>query len=149
MKTSFSNILKNVMGRIGIIAAVGCFTIGSVIGIFFTIFAYKEGYHIWGASNIDFDITSQFGTFVGGVVGTFFTLAGAILIYLTFREQIKQSRKNHFEAKFYEMIRIHRENTREIKVNDYEGRAAVEELLKIYELWFAKNKGNIKRYKAG
>jgi hypothetical protein len=61
------------------------------------------------------------GDFLGGTVGTLFSLAGFILIYLSFKsqQQALKSQKEDFEnekieSRFFELIRLHRENVGEL-----------------------------------
>ena len=61
-----------------------------------------EGYEKWG-------------TFVGGVIGTIFSLAGVVLLFLTLKEQRDAFRKERFETRLFEMIKIYRENVAEIE----------------------------------
>jgi hypothetical protein len=62
-------------------------SLGIIITIYFIVSAAIDGYCIWGKN--DYEVTGQFGDFIGGVVGTLFSLAGTLLIYLTFKEQLK------------------------------------------------------------
>lgn len=62
----------------------------------------------------DFELSSRFGDFVAGTVGTLFTFAGTLFIFLTFREQQKENDRKQFEEIYYEMIRVHRENVAQL-----------------------------------
>ena len=70
-------------------------------------------------NNTDYTTTGQFGDFVGGVIGTFFALAGTLLIYLSFSAQTKENKRNAFESSFFEMMRIYRENINELRYRKY------------------------------
>jgi hypothetical protein len=111
-----------------------------VVGIL--VFAYLiyvsklGGYHIANSSDsllkpvnsTDFAVTGQVGDFIGGVVGTLFTLSGTLLIFLSFQEQLNQSKeqanqnreqanqnkREAFEASFFEMLGLHRDNVSEL-----------------------------------
>jgi len=79
--------------------------IGIVIIIGTLIIFHNAGYSIFGnKNNFDLTATGQFGTFIGGVVGIIFALAGTVLIYMTFRNQFKfnksQSKFNKSQSKF-------------------------------------------------
>lgn len=102
--------------------------IGLLISIYFIISSGIDGYWIWGKEKINFSTTGQFGDFFGGVVGTFFALTGTLLIILTFRIQSKQYERDAFESKFYEMLKLHSENVKEIQVANKKGREAIEYL---------------------
>ncbi|MBH8556944.1 putative phage abortive infection protein [Hymenobacter negativus] len=124
-----------------------------VIGVLvfaYLIYASKlGGYHIANSSDsllkpvnaTDFAVTGQFGDFIGGVVGTLFTLSGTLLIFLSFQEQVKQNeeqaqqnreqseqnkqqaiqnRRQIFESSFFEMLRLHRDNVGELSYTYYE-----------------------------
>lgn len=110
---------------------------GLVISVYFIISTGIDGYFIWGKEKINFTITGQFGDFFGGVIGTFFALTGTLFIILTFRLQSKQYEREAFESKFYEMLRLHSDNVKEIKVQDKQGREAVEFLVEQLDLYFA------------
>lgn len=64
----------------------------------------------------------QLGDFVGGYVGTFFARASVVLITHTFRNQLKTTQLLNFEAKYFELIRLHRENVKELKLKSVVGR---------------------------
>jgi len=92
--------------------------LGGIISIYFVFSSYFNGLRIWGY-DIDYEITGQFGDFIGGVVGTFFALSGTLLIYLTFKEQQNENRRISFESSFFEMIKLYRENVSELKYRKY------------------------------
>ncbi len=93
--------------------------IGAIISIYFCIKTKMDGFCIWGGT-IDFTTTGQFGDFMGGVVGTVFALAGTILIFLSFNEQTKQNKREAFEATFFEMINLQRENVNQMNYTKFE-----------------------------
>ncbi len=70
------------------------------------------GYTFW-SPNIEFDKTGQIGDFIGGVVGTVISAAGFYFLYLTFNEQRKSFEKERLENKFFDLIKLHRENVNE------------------------------------
>jgi hypothetical protein len=82
----------------------------------------------------------QFGDFIGGVIGTIFSAIGFVLLYLTLTEQRKSLieqrnslneqrkaieeqkkafTKERFESKFFELIKLHRDNVSELKYIKY------------------------------
>src|ERR1700752_4634078 len=95
-------------------AARGLLLIGVIILVYFFISTYIDGFWIWSKNRIDFPTTGEFGDFIGGVVGTIFALAGTLLIYLSFKEQTKQNKREAFESAFFEMVHLHRENVSEM-----------------------------------
>ena len=58
----------------------------------------------WCPTWIDLEKANQFGGFIGGLIGIFFSGAGAILIFATFQEQKKLAEKQQFENMFFQMI---------------------------------------------
>jgi hypothetical protein len=60
-------------------------------------------------------LASQFGNFIGGLVGPMFYLAGFFLLYETIIAQSKSFEKQQFETKFFELIRFHRQNVSEME----------------------------------
>ncbi len=74
--------------------AWGFLLVGIVISIYFTISSFCDGFRIYGKADIDFATTGQFGDFMGGVVGTIFTLVGNVLLFYTLRLQRESIRFN-------------------------------------------------------
>jgi hypothetical protein len=73
-----------------------------------------DGYTFW-SSNIEFDETGQIGDFIGGVVGTIISAAGFYFLYLTFNEQRISFERERLESKFFDLIKLHRDNVSELK----------------------------------
>ncbi|WP_040282718.1 putative phage abortive infection protein [Psychroserpens damuponensis] len=88
--------------------------LGCIILIVFLNKASIDGYTISNGVPTNYETTGQFGDFIGGVVGTFFALVGTLLIFLTFKEQAKNNKRNAFESSFFEMIRLYRANVNDI-----------------------------------
>lgn len=85
----------------------------------------------------DMPLTGNIGDFVGGTIGTIFTLASALLVIVTLREQEKQNTRDRFAQSFYEMLHLHRENVSELSLAKSDGvtlngRLVFEELIKEY-----------------
>ena len=62
-------------------------------------------------------------TVIGGVLGTSLSFFGSILVYKALRSQIKANRIisdqfkiQQFESKYYEMLRLHKENVNNLKI---------------------------------
>lgn len=62
------------------------------------------------------------GDFVGGYIGTLFSLLGILLLYATLKNQRQSSEQQNFELKYFELIRMHRENVGEISIGQSAGR---------------------------
>ncbi|MDD5183817.1 MAG: putative phage abortive infection protein [Paludibacter sp.] len=73
-------------------------------------------YTVNGNSELLLDKTGQVGDFIGGVVGTIFSLAGFAILIITLSAQTQVSYTEQFENKFFELIRLHRENLNEISI---------------------------------
>ena len=54
----------------------------------------------------DMPLTGNIGDFVGGTIGTIFSLAGALLVIVTLREQEVQNTRDRFAQSFYEMLHL-------------------------------------------
>lgn len=66
---------------------------------------------------------SNVGSYIGGVVGSLFTLSGFFLLYLTLQKQKEAFLKERFENKFFELLKLHRENVNEFEIrNGVKGR---------------------------
>lgn len=71
------------------------------------------------------DSTANWGTFgdyIGGIVGSVFSLISVVLLYYTFHDQIKNSQRQRFENKYYELIKLHRANVDELVLADEKGK---------------------------
>jgi len=64
----------------------------------------------------------QLGDFVGGYVGTFLALASVVLLSATLRSQRKSAQVLNFEGKYFELLRLHRDNVAELEVQGVTGR---------------------------
>jgi hypothetical protein len=127
----------NLFSRKSLISLIIAMSIlGIIVSACFIFRTYQDGYRFYGEKSIDFDVTGQFGAFFGGVVGTLFALVGTLLIALTFMEQSKQNKREAFESKFYEMLRLHRQNVEEIQVGEKKGREASEILIERLKVFY-------------
>ncbi|MEZ5016631.1 MAG: putative phage abortive infection protein [Flavipsychrobacter sp.] len=85
-----------------------------------------NGYHIPRESEIpDLEKTGQFGDFVGGVIGTFFSLAGVFLLYLTLNKQTASFSRERFENNFFELLKLHRDNVAEMSYTKHNSQSGV------------------------
>ena len=62
--------------------------------------------------------TGAVGDFVGGFIGTIFSLAGFIVVYLTFIDQKKTGEKDKIENRFFTLLQIHVNNANSINYNN-------------------------------
>ncbi|MXO06821.1 putative phage abortive infection protein [Flavobacterium sp. HBTb2-11-1] len=90
----------------------------AVIFGYFLIITIANGYWIWG-ENLDFTATGQFGDFIGGFLGTVINAAAFYFLYLTLNEQRKSGQQQSFETKIYDIIRLHRENVKELEYTKF------------------------------
>lgn len=64
----------------------------------------------------------QLGDFVGGYIGTFFALVSVVLLFSTLKNQRRASQQNNFETKYFELIKMHRDNVAELGLQNTSGR---------------------------
>lgn len=93
--------------------------LSTLVLLIFLIKIALNGFWIWGGE-LAFAETGQFGDFIGGVIGTIFSGAGFYFLYVTLVEQRKAGEsqkdafeKERFEAKFYDLIKLYRDNVTE------------------------------------
>ena len=65
---------------------------------------------------IDLGTAGPMGDFIGGYFGTVLGLVSVLLIYSAFKDQRLSSTTEKFQNKYFELIKIHRENVAEIKI---------------------------------
>lgn len=63
---------------------------------------------------LDMEVTGQIGDFISGVLGTITSVGAFLFLYYTFYDQKKEFRKDRFENKYFELLKIHRENVNEL-----------------------------------
>lgn len=74
----------------------------------------------WG---IDQDKASDLGTFVGGYIGTFLLLFSVVLLLISLSVQRQAIQIQQFEAKFLDMLKLHRDNVSEMTLANKTQRA--------------------------
>jgi hypothetical protein len=95
--------------------------IGIVFTIFFSIqFIFNSNQLNLGP--IDTSIWGQYGDIIGGFVGTIVALVGVLLLFETLREQRHTYIKQQVETRFFELLKLHRDNVAEMKSKGKEGR---------------------------
>ncbi|MBK8880031.1 MAG: putative phage abortive infection protein [Haliscomenobacter sp.] len=108
-----------------------CLMIAGLITILIVsyIFLFKVS-NINADNPADTNLFDHFGSFVGGTVGILFSLASMMLLIYTIHEQDLDAQRQKIESRFFELVKIHRENCSEIKAQDKEGREVFKWLLK-------------------
>lgn len=100
--------------------AISLILLGSIVFIIF-LFKSDNTHHIAVQGEApNFPDSGQFGDFIGGVVGTIFSLAGVILLIWTLREQRENFHRERLESNFFELIKFHRENVNELSYSYFE-----------------------------
>lgn len=94
---------------------------GGIITIYFLVWLKLDGWQFWDA-DVDAQTSGQVGDYIGGFVGTLFSLAGFIFLYLTLKEQREAFKKERFENHFFELIKLYRENVTELNYTKHDGK---------------------------
>lgn len=95
--------------------------LGMIVTIWLMVQLKSEGWRFWNINSINLEKSGQFGDYVGGFVGTLFSLSGFIFLYLTLREQRSAFKKERFENHFFELIKLHKENINELSCTRFNG----------------------------
>jgi len=98
------------------------FILGGLIATAYFLWQLSFDYKIPNEGSVLLDKTGQVGDFIGGVIGTIFTLAGFLVLVLTLLEQTSFASKERFESKFFELLKLHRENVKELEADNLSGR---------------------------
>lgn len=111
--------------------AITSLIIGIIVLLFF-ISKVSDSYSIPKAGEtLNFTHWGAFGDFIAGVVGTFFSLAGFFLLYLTLKDQRENFHKERLESNFFELIKFHRENVSELSYSHNEELAEKRKVFKV------------------
>ena len=95
--------------------------IGTCFTAFFGLeFIFNSGGLTCGP--IDAAIWGQYGDVVGGFVGTIVALVGVLLLFETLKEQRRTYTKQQVETRFFELLKLHRDNVTEMHSKGNEGR---------------------------
>lgn len=107
------------------------------------VFLISNAFH---GNEINSSNASEFGDFIGGYLGTLFALISVIFLYTTLRDQRRTSEIEKFETRFFELIRLHRDNVLEITLKNQSGKKVFvlfireyREIMKIVEEIFDKS----------
>jgi hypothetical protein len=74
------------------------------------------------STTVDPEAAGQLGAFVGGFVGAIFALIGVVLLFATLRRQQRAFALQSFENKYFELIKMHRDNVAELSLPGATGR---------------------------
>lgn len=86
-------------------------TIGILVAVTLpSLFLFNDAFK---GSSIDANNASQFGSFVGGYIGCILSFISITFLLITLREQKLANYYQSFENKFFEMIKLHRDNLKE------------------------------------
>jgi hypothetical protein len=69
----------------------------------FCFLFFSKSYFKFGES-FNLEIANQFGGFIAGVAGIFFTGTGTFLVFLTFEQQREQFKLSQFESSFFNLL---------------------------------------------
>lgn len=111
---------------------------GVLVLVFFVVFITSRSIGLTPRGLIpDMGLTGGIGDFIGGVVGTLFSLAATILVVTTLLEQGYQNKRNVFVQSYYEMLRVHTNNVEQMSLafkngGQNKGRAVFSQLVKNY-----------------
>jgi len=97
-------------------------------------------------NTVDPTKAAQLGNFVGGYVGTIFALISVMFLYLTLRDQRESSTLEKFETKYFELIKLHRDNVAEIGIGDDFGKKIFVILIREFREILKIAKGVVKRH---
>lgn len=154
MKNSFQRLLRGE----SLSFAVWFFLIAGVIAIIFPFLFTRPTW--W--SQLNFSETGPIGDTIGGITAPFIASIGIFMTFLAFWIQAKANKqqalqfeqqsitnqKERFETKFYDLLKLHRDNVNELNIQDkVHGRKAfiqmVDELRFCYCVLYGLNKEEI------
>lgn len=91
-----------------------------IFGLFFIhIFLFFDAF---SGGQINPKNASEFGSFIGGYLGTLFALTSVVFLYVTLRIQRQSSEIEKFENNFFELIGLHKKNVEEIILKNQSGK---------------------------
>jgi hypothetical protein len=91
---------------------------------FSILFIFKTG-KIDLSEQINTQTFDAFGSLIGGIVGALFSLASILLLIHTIKEQEIDNQRQKIESRFFELLKIHRENYSEFVLMSKTGRVAI------------------------
>jgi hypothetical protein len=100
----------------------------AVMNLIFFAGAFREG------NTIDRTAAGQLGDFVGGYIGTVFTLLSVLLLFATLKDNRRAAQVQSFEARYFELLKMHRDNVVEMELQDTRGRKIFVLLMRKFRL---------------
>jgi Putative phage abortive infection protein len=85
-------------------------------------------------TDIDPEKANQLGSFVGGYIGSLFGLVSFVILVLTLRDQRESSNLEKFENKYFELIRLHRDNVMELGIGRDMGKKTFISLIREFRM---------------
>ncbi len=89
---------------------------GAIGIVSFFIIIFNETYSFPHSTIIDAALASNFGDFIGGFVGTIFSIMSILLLIYTILHQNREARKSSLETNFFRMIDYHNQNVNQLTV---------------------------------
>lgn len=103
---------------------------------------------------IDTGIFADYGSIVGGILSAFFGLLSVLLVIQTLNEQERQNELQNIESRFFELLKIHRDNVSEFQQKGKTARSVVidiydefNELYDFVEVWYTFEKSELHNQK--
>lgn len=91
--------------------------IGILFAVIFCLIVFNDTFYQFDPNlEINADLASQFGDFVGGFIGTLFAFLSILIVAYSILKQTCENRKNNVKAIFFQMIDYHYKNLEEIEV---------------------------------
>lgn len=94
------------------VVLIGLFIVNSI----FFAKAFRDG------TVINRVAAGQLGDFVGGYIGTIFMLLSVVLLYSTLKNQRSNYQSQMFELRYFELLKLHRDNVSELELKSAKGR---------------------------
>lgn len=120
--------------------SVACLVFGIAVSFVFYKALSESGFILADSNHtVSISETGNIGDFVGGVVGTIFSLVSVVLLILTLTDQFHQYKLDRFGQTFYEMLHIHNDNITSMSLKDSDnttGRDVFSKLVSQYEVIF-------------
>ena len=102
-------------------------------------------------SSIDSNIFGNYGATVGGILAAIFGLVSILLVIQSLDEQERQNELQNIESRFFELLKIYRENVSQFSSKRKKGREVVIDiydefnyLFEFVKLWYTREKSLLK-----